>query len=81
MTDYDKDKDNYKKYVYSGYGIAFDGKGSWSFDEDFARSVIMFGVGNSSSSHTVNLKNDFLVLDEGDTLGINGSFGAPEKKY
>ena len=81
MTDNDKDKDNYKKYVYSGYIIAFDGKGSWSFDEDFARNVIMFVVGNSLSSHTVNLKNDFLVLDEGDTLGINGNFGAPEKKY
>ena len=81
MTDNDKDKDNYKKYVYSGYGIAFDGRGSWSFDEDFARNNIMFGVGNSSSSHTVNLKNDFLILGEGDTLGINGSFGAPEKKY
>ena len=35
---------------------------------------------NSSSSHTDNCKNDFLVLGEGDTFGINGSFGAPEKK-
>ena len=40
----------------------------------------MFGVDNSSSSHTYNLKNDFLILGEGDTFGINGSFGAPEKK-
>ena len=27
-----------------------------------------------------NRKNDLLVLGEGDTFGINGSLGAPEKK-
>ena len=36
-------------------------------------------VENRSSSHSDNLKNDFLILG-GDTFGINGSFGAPEKK-
>ena len=30
--------------------------------------------------YTNNLKNNFLVLSEGDTFGINGSFSAPEKK-
>ena len=69
-----------EKYVYSGYGIAFDGKGEWSFGNDYARNLIIFGVYNSSSSHADNLKNNFLVLGEGDTFGINGSFGAPEKK-
>ena len=69
-----------KKYVYTGYRIAFDGKGSWSFSNDFVKNVIIFGVDSSSSSHTDNLKNDFLMLGEGDTFGINGSFGAPEKK-
>ena len=48
-----------EKYAYSGYGIAFDGKGSWSFNDDFARNVIIFGVNNSLSSHTNNLKKDF----------------------
>ena len=52
--------------MYSGYGIAFDGKGSWSFNDEFARNVIMFGVDNSSSSHTENCKNDFLILGDGD---------------
>ena len=66
--------------MYSGYGIAFDGKSEWSFGNDFARNVIIFGVDNISSSHTDNLKNDFFILGEGDTFGINGSFGAPEKK-
>ena len=75
-------KDNDKeKYVYSRYGIVFDGKSKWSFGNDFSRNVIVFGVDNSSSSHTDNLKNDFLILGEGDTFGINGSFGALEKKF
>ena len=43
-----------KKSMYSSYGIAFDGKGSWSFNA-FARIVIIFGVDNNSSSHTDNL--------------------------
>ena len=34
---------------------------------------------NSSSSHADDIKNNFLILDERDTFGINGSFGAPEK--
>ena len=70
-----------EKYVYSGYRIAFDEKCEWSFGNDFARIVIVFGVDNSSLSHAVNLKNTFLVLGEGDIFGINGSFGAPEKKF
>ena len=64
------------KWVYSGYGIAFDGLDSWSLGNDFARNDIIFGVNNSSSSHTDNLKNDFLVLREGTTDDINGSNSA-----
>ena len=37
------------KFTYNGRGIAFDGKGYWSFDNDTARNVIIFGVDNSSS--------------------------------
>ena len=70
-----------EKYVYSGYGITFDSAGSWSFDNDSARNVIIFGVDNNSSSHAENRKNKFLVLGEGPTLGINGSFGSPKKKF
>ena len=40
----------------------------------------MFWVDNSSSSYTGNLKNDFLILGEGPTFRINGSFHASEKK-
>ena len=31
--------------------------------------------------HTDNSENNFLVLAEGDTLDIHGSFGTPEKKF
>ena len=49
-----------EKYVYSGYGITFDIAGSWSFGNDFARSVVIFGVDNSPSSLAENCKNSFL---------------------
>ena len=74
-------KDTVKEnYVYSCYGIAFDGKGSWSFNDDFARNVIIFEIDNSSLSHTDNLKNDFLILGERDSSGIKESLGVPAKK-
>ena len=72
---------NKEKLVYSAYGIAFDGKDEWSFGNGNAKNVIIFGVDVSSSSHADILNNNFLVLGEGDTFGINGSFGAPEKKF
>ena len=71
------DKD---KWVYSGYGIAFDGGDWWSFGNGTAGNVIIFGVDNSSSSHAENLKNNFLTLGLGPTFGINGGLGSTEKK-
>ena len=44
-----------EKWVFSGYGITCDSAGSWSFDNDTARNVIIFGVDNSSSTHADNL--------------------------
>ena len=35
--------------MYCGYGIAFDGKCDWSFDNDLAKNVIVFWADNSSS--------------------------------
>ena len=68
-----------EKYVYSGYGIAFDGKGGWSFDNETARNVVVFGVDNGSSSHADNFKNNFLVLGEWDTFGIKVGPHPPKK--
>ena len=64
------------KYVYSSYGIAFDGVGLWSFDNNFSRNIVIFHVDNSSLSHTDNRKNNFLVLGEEHTDDISGSIGA-----
>ena len=33
--------------MYSGYGIAFDGLSSWSFNNDVDRNVIIVGIDNS----------------------------------
>ena len=52
----------------------------WSYNSDPAGNVIVFGVDNSSSSHSGNCKNNFLVLGEDLTFEINKSFGSPEKK-
>ena len=66
--------------MYSDYGITFNSTDLWSFDNDTARNVIIFGVDNSSSSHADNRKNNFLILGLSWTFRINGSFGSPEKK-
>ena len=66
--------------MYSDYGTAFDGAESWSFGNDFARNIVIFGVNNNSSSDADNHKNDFLMLVEVRICGINESFGATEQK-
>ena len=69
------------KFTDNGWRIPFEGKSFWSFDNDFAKNAINFGVDNSSSSHIGNPKLNFLVLGEGPTGGINGSVGAAEKRF
>ena len=55
-------KNNVKEnFVYSDYGIAFDGAVKQSFNNDSARKIKNFGVNKSSSSHSDNQKNVFLV--------------------
>ena len=72
------DKEN---FVYGGYGITFDSTDSWNFDNETARNVIVFLVDNSSSTHSNNRNNEFLVLDEGPAFGINGNFSSPAKNF
>ena len=71
---------NKEKHVYNGYGITFDSANSWSFVNEFARSVIVFGADNSSSSYSNNRKNIFLILGESPTYRVNGSFGLAQKQ-
>ena len=56
------DKEEYKC---SGYRTTFNSACSRSFDNDFARKVLIFGADNCSSSHADNCKNSFVILGEG----------------
>ena len=67
------------KPTYNDQGIAFDEEGRWNFYNELVRNVVIFGVDNSSLSRTYNRKNNFLVLGEGLTQGVNGSTDAAEK--
>ena len=61
------DKD---KWVCNGFWKAFDGNILWSFGNTFAGNFVHLSVDNSSSSHSDNCKNNFLILDEGSTYDI-----------
>ena len=67
-------------YHYSGYGIRFDRKGSYSIGNDTGRNVIIFGVDMSSSPHIDNKKKDILVLGKGPTQRLEHTLTA-EKLY
>ena len=68
-------------YGYSGYGIRFDRKSSFSFPGGrFSQNVIIFGVDISSSAHVDNKKNDILILGKGLTQWLEHMLTA-EKMY
>ena len=59
------------KYWYSGYGIEFDRRSSFSFlGGGFGQNVLIFGADMSSSAHIDNKKKDILVLGIGSTQGL-----------
>ena len=69
------------KYGYSGYGIGFDRRGSFSFPGGgFGQNVLIFGVDMSSSAHIDNKKKDILVLGKGPIQGLEHALTA-EKMY
>ena len=50
------------KCKYSGYGIGFDGKSSFSFPSGrFGQNIINFGVDMSSSTKIDNKKKDISI--------------------
>ena len=71
------DIDNYR---YSGYGIGFDRKSSFSFGNDVGKNVIIFRVDMSSSTKIDNRKKDNLILGRGPTQGLESTLRA-EKMY
>ena len=59
------------KYGYSGYGIRFDGKSSFSLQVGgIGQNVIIFGVDMSSSVHVDNKKKDILIIGKGPRQGL-----------
>ena len=69
------------KYGYSGYGIGFDRRSSFSFPGGgFGQNVLIFGVDMSFSVHIDNKKKDKLVLGKGPTQGLEHTLTA-EKMY
>ena len=69
------------KYVYSGYGIGFDRRTSFSFPGGGSgQNVNIFGVDMSCSAHIDNKKKDISVLEKGPTQGLEHTL-TEEKKY
>ena len=66
------------KYKYSGYGIGFNRKVSFSFPSTgLGRNVIIFGVDMSSSTLKIdNRKKDILILGKGPPQGLEHTLSA-----
>ena len=60
------------KYIYSGYGIAFDGACSCSFGNAFAENIVIY---------TDFRKNNFSVLCKGPNNDVNDSVGSAGKMF
>ena len=59
------------EYRYSGYGIGFDKRSSFSFPGTrFGQNRLTFGLDMSFSSHIDSKKKDILVLGKGPTQGL-----------
>ena len=81
-----------EKYKYSGYGIEFDRRSSFSFTGGgFGQNVLIFRADMSTSIHIDNKKKDILVLGRGPTQGLESTltgetmylinFTATKKKF
>ena len=69
------------KYGYSGYGIGFDRRSSFTFPGGgFGQNVVIFGADMSSSAQIDNKKKDILVRGKGLTQGLEHTL-TTEKIY
>ena len=70
-----------EKYKYSGYGVGFDRRSSFSFlSGGFGQNVLIVGADMNSSIHVDNKKKDMLLLERGPTQGSESTLTA-EKMY
>ena len=69
-----------EKYGYSGYGIGFDRRSSFSFPGGgFGHNILIFGADMSSSAHIDYKKKDILVLGIGPTQGLEHTLTVEKK--
>ena len=70
-----------EKYKYSGYGIGFDRRSSFSFmSGGLGQNVLIFGADMSNSIHIDNKGKNILALGRGPTQGLESTLTA-EKMY
>ena len=70
------------KYKYSGYGIGFDLRGTFTHPSGgFGNNVIVFGADMSSSVHANNKARNILVLGKYFIQGVDGTTIYAEKMY
>ena len=73
---------NIHKYKYSGYGIGFDSRGSFTHPSgEYGRNVIIFGADMSHSVHVDNKKKYILIPGKGPTQGLDNTTLTAEKMY
>ena len=73
---------NIDKYRYTGYGIGFDRRSSFSFPSGgFGQNIIIFGVDMNSSIHIDNKGKRILIFGKGPTQGLGENSLTAEKKY
>ena len=70
-------------YKYSGYGIGFDGSGSFSLSDGsgFGKNIIILGADMSSSMHIDNKKTNILILGKGPAQRLDNTKLTAEKAY
>ena len=70
------------KYKYSGYGIGFDRRSSFSYPSGgFGQNVTVFGADMNSSIHIDNKGKDILILGRDPTQGLGENSLTAEKRY
>ena len=70
------------KYKYSGYGIAFGSRGSFTHPSGgYGRNIIIFGADLLNSTHANNRARSIVVLGKGFIQGIDGTTICAEKMY
>ena len=62
------------KYIYSGYGLGFDGTSQFTHPQGgMARNIIIFPVNSSNSVHVTNKTQNILILGHGLTQKVNNT--------